>query len=453
MSRGGAHRLGTTISGCPAAFRFAFSADKPVVVSSVNRPITAACCTRAAAQAATSRAVGAVSAPCIAIAAASSVPLAAVSVGPAWSPAPRPPAAPAKPPAPLPPRPPAPAAGRRGQRINRSLELGDSLAGHSLQLPRERTSGVVSHSRRARAVVHLRRQRREEREISRRRLHAWVELEHDRLRVGLAVNRQSNRVRAGSRPRRVDRRVGSTRHGRRGAAAAPASLADWLVAHVPPHAVHPSACRDDHRRRRPVQRQAAVGRVRGLLADLVVGDRINGRRGIRHRVGARVRAHHAAGRVEDLDLHRARRVLREEVVEDRARRRVLARRDLRRPRRRIVHAEPHAHRGHRLDEVRGSGGLRRADRCRLAQRRHVVEDPEPAAVRRGDEIRAQAGRVVFHRDVADRDRRHVEPQRLPVIAIVERHPHLRVGGGVEQTRSAADPRGSNWPARRVRCRC
>ena len=31
MSRGGAHRLGTTICGCPAAFRFAFSAERSVV--------------------------------------------------------------------------------------------------------------------------------------------------------------------------------------------------------------------------------------------------------------------------------------------------------------------------------------------------------------------------------------------------------------------------------------
>ena len=44
---------------------------------------------------------------------------------------------------------------------------------------------------------------------------------------------------------------------------------------------------------------------------------------------------------------------------------------------------------------------------RLPQRRHVVENPEAAAVRAGDEIRAEARAVVLHLDVAHRDRRHV----------------------------------------------
>ena len=61
--------------------------------------------------------------------------------------------------------------------------------------------------------------------------------------------------------------------------------------------------------------------------------------------------------------------------------------------------------------------------------------------------------VVLDLDVAHRDRRHVEPQRLPVIAVVERDPHLRVGRRRRAAPAAADPRGSSWRRRRRRCRC
>ncbi len=44
-------------------------------------------------------------------------------------------------------------------------------------------------------------------------------------------------------------------------------------------------------------------------------------------------------------------------------------------------------------------------------------------MRAGQQIGAEAGAVVLDLDVAHRDCRHVEPQRLPVIAIVERHEH------------------------------
>ena len=89
--------------------------------------------------------------------------------------------------------------------------------------------------------------------------------------------------------------------------------------------------------------------------------------------------------------------------------------------------------GRRLDQIRVRRARGRANRRRLPQRRDVVENPEAAAVRAGDEIGAQARAVVLHLQIAHRDGRHVEPQRLPVIAVVERHPHLRVGGGVEQS--------------------
>ena len=112
--------------------------------------------------------------------------------------------------------------------------------------------------------------------------------------------------------------------------------------------------------------------------------------------------------------------------------RILPGRQLRRPRRRIVRPEADADRGDRLEQVRAPRALRRARLRVLTQRRHVVEDPEAAAVRAGDEIGAQTRAVVLQLEVAHRDRRHVEPERPPVVAVVERHPHLHVGRRVEQ---------------------
>ena len=64
--------------------------------------------------------------------------------------------------------------------------------------------------------------------------------------------------------------------------------------------------------------------------------------------------------------------------------------------------------GRRLEQIRRARRLRRAHVGRLTQRRHVVENPEAAAVRAGDEVRAHARAVVLHLNVAHRDRRHVE---------------------------------------------
>ena len=63
----------------------------------------------------------------------------------------------------------------------------------------------------------------------------------------------------------------------------------------------------------------------------------------------------------------------------------------------------------------------------LPQRRDVVENPDAAAVRADHEV------VVLDHQIADRRRRHVQPQRLPVIAIVERDVDLRFGAGEEQS--------------------
>ena len=55
-------------------------------------------------------------------------------------------------------------------------------------------------------------------------------------------------------------------------------------------------------------------------------------------------------------------------------------------------------------------------------------------MRAGNQIGAATLRVVLDLQIANRDRRHVVPERLPVIAIVERDPHLRIGPGKQQPR-------------------
>ena len=107
-----------------------------------------------------------------------------------------------------------------------------------------------------------------------------------------------------------------------------------------------------------------------------------------------------------------------------------SRRDFGRPGRRVVGPESDADRRLRLEEIRSGRGL---CSCGLPQRRHVIEDPEPTTVRAGDEIGAETCAVVLDLQVAHGDRWHIESERLPVIAVVERHPHLRIGRRVEQS--------------------
>ena len=53
----------------------------------------------------------------------------------------------------------------------------------------------------------------------------------------------------------------------------------------------------------------------------------------------------------------------------------------------------------------------------LPERREVVEDPQTAAVRRDHEV------AVPDRQIPDRRHRQVQAQRLPALAVVERHEH------------------------------
>ncbi len=133
------------IGGSPAALRLAFSAARSAI-SLVHRAITTADCVRAAEHAATSLAVGATSALCMAIAAANIAALADCSVcgaGPA-PPRPRPP--PPPPPPPRPPRP-APATGAGARASTCALNASTSGLARHRASPRAREPGQPSRAR------------------------------------------------------------------------------------------------------------------------------------------------------------------------------------------------------------------------------------------------------------------------------------------------------------------
>ena len=70
--------------------------------------------------------------------------------------------------------------------------------------------------------------------------------------------------------------------------------------------------------------------------------------------------------------------------------------------------------------------MRRHLAGQLAKRGDVVENPEAAAVRADHEV------VVVNHQIANRSGGHVEPQRLPVVAIVEADEDGEFGAGEEQ---------------------
>src|SRR6266511_3229730 len=63
----------------------------------------------------------------------------------------------------------------------------------------------------------------------------------------------------------------------------------------------------------------------------------------------------------------------------------------------------------------------------LTLRRDVIENPEAATVRADDNV------VVFHDQVADRGRGHIQSQRLPMLAVVKRYVDGLFRARVEQT--------------------
>ena len=236
------------------------------------------------------------------------------------------------------------------------------------------------------------------------------------------------------------------RHGR-AATAAPAAFADRLVAHVPATrgACRP-ACRYDIGGAGQYSGRPQSGALGVLLADLVVGLGIE-RRDPGLRTGSvldvacarRCRPRRGCRSSPDPSASAA-----QEVVEDRARRRILARRHLRRPRRRIVHAEAHAHGGRRLDEIRRPGAPR--PRGSLAASRSGVTSsriqyPRPCVPATRSAHRQVA--IVLHLQIAHR---RSPACRAAATASCRRRrttPTPACRSRHRAVPSAADPRGSS----------
>src|SRR5215471_12539863 len=62
----------------------------------------------------------------------------------------------------------------------------------------------------------------------------------------------------------------------------------------------------------------------------------------------------------------------------------------------------------------------------LPQRREIIEDPEAAAVSADDQV------AIVHYQIADRCSQHVQPQRLPVLAVIEADEDSEFRSGEQQ---------------------
>ena len=91
-----------------------------------------------------------------------------------------------------------------------------------------------------------------------------------------------------------------------------------------------------------------------------------------------------------------------------------------------VHARRRQHGVRWPEEDRGG---RRADRAHLPERSDVIELPDGTSLRRRHEV------VAANVEVVDRDARHVQPQRFPAGAIVERHIDCLVRASEDESRA------------------
>ena len=223
---------------------------------------------------------------------------------------------------------------------------------------------------------------------------------HDEgLRVRGAVHQQLDGVRARQRERPVRRRRDLARRGVHLVIDVGVVARRIVITQIPIDAIRP-----DVRRERALRRghQPIIGIRRPL---------------VHRRRRARDRPHQLIRRVEDLQLDLAGRLLAQVVVEERSERRVRRVRHLGVHRLIPIRVHPRADSVARFEQIR----RRRRDLLRLrrdvAQRTHVVEHPESAAVRADHQIVHVIVGMKHH--VADRRARQIEPQRLPVIAVVE----------------------------------
>ena len=138
---------------------------------------------------------------------------------------------------------------------------------------------------------------------------------------------------------------------------------------------------------------------------------------------ARIPPHESARGVEDFERDGTARIGPEPIVDDGAVGRIRSRRLVGRQRRVGVHVEADAIRRRGREQMR----VALLDSVDLPKRRDGVENPEAAPVRRDRDV------VVLDDQIAHRRRRKIQPQRLPVFAVVEGRVHAAFGGGVQQS--------------------
>ena len=192
-----------------------------------------------------------------------------------------------------------------------------------LDLRRERASVLVGCLCVAGAVFYLRGQS-EDLLHFRRDFHARIHFHGDGLTHALPVHRQPHGIRSGSGPWRIDARVGAMRNRGASASASTAARTDRIVVQIPAEAMHPRRGFQYLLGGGPVERQIAIGRRGCLLADFVVGNWIGGRVGTAHRVGTTVDTDYFALAVQHIERHRAIGRVRQVIIDQRARRRILA---------------------------------------------------------------------------------------------------------------------------------
>src|SRR5712692_2583187 len=256
-------------------------------------------------------------------------------------------------------------------------------------------------------------------QILRRSLHARVHFDDQRTGIRVAADCQLYRIVSGDNPRA------------RSFGAAPAKSGHSCGAQIPNEAVHPWLGRKRLRRVNPVH-----GNIERLG--------INSRRGI----AARITAQQLAAFVENIESDGAGRHGLQKVIQHSTVRRILRGRLFRRKRRAFIRAGTDTESGREFKEksIRLRDGF-----FKLTQRRYILENPKRPPVSGDDEI------VLVYDEIANGHRGHVELQRLPLVAVVERDKHTGLGASVQQptshriladavdVTSLGDPRGDALP--------
>src|SRR5258705_4079993 len=227
-----------------------------------------------------------------------------------------------------------------------------------------------------------------------------IRFHHERLRVGLSVYRESGAEVSDVAPVERTSLIGWRRSAR------------TLPKRIPGYAVHSSAGRWQLRLTLPQRRYP---RKAGRLRRPSGGGRWTLRLWI-----ARQRLQHRPARVDDLDHDRRARRLLQVVVDHYSARRILSVGLILLKRRTVVTP---------LYEVDRIGGLEEPgvarDHCiaDLPKGRDIVDHPEATSVGRDYQV------VAVDHQVAHRRYRHVELERLPVVAVIEGDVHTTLCTG------------------------